>query len=392
MTILWNGLRYRWRKTSHRLALLGTRFGDGRHELTLKIGAFPPDVARYTTWFTRLPEDPGDRVQVFTGVATGLRPSSIIGQTARATITVRVAADGLDLDGLGEPDVHGAALLGGFRVRSVGNTSGWHFGRLGIDVGLPRRAAGEGGIVFDIEVVLRPSEAPELIHLGNQGWSYDMPCTYDVEVDWVLVIGRPDALAVEPRAWTAEIHRALADERADELHVGCPPGVAAERCPAVGLRRFDVEVDAIVRQRRRSRILRYYTGRNIRELGIAVEVDHDDDSGVSLLRPSVRFSNKSALGFLLPLGIGAVLGSGVLGGLAIGGTPGWIVAAVALAVGSFGLALPGGPFALASVPWSLRAALDAVLLYLPEGVRAEAAQVEGVHDANEEPHASEAAL
>ncbi len=380
--LLWNGIRYRWRRTSHRLAWFGTGFSGETHDMSLKIGTFPPDVADYTAWFTRIPESPD--VTVRQGIATGLTPSGIIGQPARARTTVTVPLGG------GAAPVHSAALLGGFRIKSVGNRSGWHFGRLGFTLGEVRKVP--DGLAFDIDVVLRPSEAPEIFHIGNRGWSYDRDCTYEIEVDWTLVVAAPEVLQIEPRRWECEVLKGLTVERTDELRVGCPPGVRPERCAAVGLRGFDVEVDAIARQRRLSRILRYFTGRNIRELGIWVELDHDEETGVSMLRPGVAFSNGTALGWPLPLLVTLFMAGFAVGGYVLGGTVGTLLMALAFGMAAFGLAWPGGPLALPSVPWSLKAMVECSLLYLPEGATSEAGSINATHDANEEPHASRAQL
>lgn len=380
--LLWNGIRYRWRRTSHRLAWLGTGFSENQHDMSLKIGAFPPDIADYTAWFTRIPASPD--ITVKRGVATGLRPSGFIGQAMRARSTVTVPL------GEGAVPVHAVALLGGFRIKSVGNRSGWHFGRLGIQTGPPRPVP--DGFAFDVDVVLRPSEAPEIFHIGNRGWSYDRDCSYDIEVDWVFVAAPPDRLPIEPRRWSSTVLRGLTVERTDELRVGCPPGVRPERCPAVGLRAFDVEVDAIARQRRFSRILRYYTGRNIREFGLWMELDHDEEAGVSLLRPGIAFSNGTALGWTLPLLVTLVMAGAAVAGWMIGGTMGSLLLALAFAMAVFGLAWPGGPLALPSVPWSLTAAIECSLLYLPDGMTAEAGSIVAVHEAPEEPYASAAQL
>ncbi len=388
MNHLWNGIRYRWRKTSHRLSWLGTGFASDRHELTLKIGRFPPDIADYTTWFVRLPEM--EDVTVVSGIAVGLQPRGIIGQTARARTTVHVSSEALSHQGLSGPDIHGVAVLGGFRVRSVGNRSGWHFGRLALDLGPLYR--GSEGLAFDVEVTLRPSEAPEFFHLGNRGWSYDLPCIYDVEVDWVVILGAPEVLSIEPRHWETEVHRGITVERTEELRIGCPPGVAPARCPAVGLQRFDIEVDAIARQRRLSRALRYHTGRNIRELGLWVEMEHDDESGVSLIRPGVAFSNRAAFGWMLPLGMLLCVVSAVVGGVLWGGTMGGLLIALGVAVAGFALAWPGGPLALPSVPWSMRAAIECSLLYLPGTALAHAGSVTAVHRERSDPHESVAPL
>jgi hypothetical protein len=272
----------------------------------------------------------------------------------------------------------------------VGNRSGWHFGRLALDLGPLRRGA--DGVVFDIEVILRPSEAPEFFHLGNRGWSYDMECVYDVEVDWVVIVGAPEVLSIEPRHWETEVHRGITVERTEELRIGCPPGVAPERCPAVGLHRFDLEVDAIAGQRRLSRILRYYTGRNIRELGLWVEMDHDEQTGVSVLKPGVAFSNRAAFGWMLPLALALVVIGAAVGGVLVEGDVGKLLIALAVAVASFGLAWPGGPLALPSVPWSMRAAIECTLLYLPRDALAHPGTVTAVHRARGEPHESRVSL
>jgi len=382
--LLWNGIRYRWRRTAHRLARLGTGFVAGEHELTLKIGAFPPDTADYTAWFVRLPEVAG--VVAVRGVAAKLQVSGVIGHTARARAVVRLPAPAL----LRPDQAHGVALLGGFGVRSAGNRSGWHFGRLGIGLGPLRRTP--EGLEFDVDVVLRPSEAPEIFHFGNLGWSYDRPCVYDVEVDWVVVVGEPEALPIEPRRWEVTVPRGLEEERTEQLRVGCPPGVRPERHAVAGLRGFDVEVDALARQRRRSRILRYYTGRNTREFGLWIEADHDPQTGVTLLKPGVAFSNRAALGWTLPLAVTLLMVAVAVAGYLVGGVTGGLLIGLAVAMASFGLAWPGGPLALPSVPWSLRAAVDCSLIYLPEGAEATTGTVRAVHEAHDDPFGSAAPL
>jgi len=369
--VLWNGLRYRWRATSHRLSHLGSRFTDDGHETALRIGAFPPDKATVKAWYTRL-----DGLPVARGVSR-VRVQGPIGQTVTARVEATLPPE------VGEHGVGALPLLAGFRVAPEANRSGWHFGRLALRL-YPVERRGDR-LAFDLQVLMRPSEAPELFHFGNVGWSYDLDCSYDVDVEWLVLL--PTApLPFEEGTWTTTVHRGLDVEHSDEVVLERP---ASPTCPcAVGVRGLDLEVGSVAGQRRRSRVLRYHTGRNIRELGLWVELDALDDTSVRL-RPGVAMSNRprGSVGYQLLLT--AVVLAAFVGALLIDATTVRILLAMLGAgVGLVGLIWPGGPWAFPSVPWSLRTALDLVVVGLPDGAEATSGDVSGLHDVPDEPHTS----
>ena len=274
-----------------------------------------------------------------------------IGQVVTARVAAVIDPDDATAALLDEPDAVVLPLLGGFRLHPVANRTGWHFGHLGLQLGEVERRGGRP--CFDVDVTLRPSEAPELFHLGNVGWSYDLDCAYEVDVEWMALVAPAGQLPGQRRSWTTTVHRGLDVQLRDEVVLE-RPGTPACPC-AVGLSGLEVQIGSVTGQRRRSRVLRYHTGRNVRELGLWVEAGPADDDTVRLL-PGVAMSNRPRATWLSQLLLVAVVaGSFTAAVLLPGPTVRILFAMFAATLALAGLIWPGGPWAFPAGPWSLHA-------------------------------------
>lgn len=314
------GFHWRWRITSHRVPIVEfTLFDEPR--ASLEIGAFPEDRATITI----------DAVgcDALAHGSIDLDLSGRIGHSVHGRAAVAVPPP---------PPGH-CAVLAGLSVRAQHCAPGWHLGRLAASVELDGDSVVAG-------ISLRPSEAPEPLPFGTRPWTFDLPATHRCSVHWAIVPAGPAV------AWAGELPEAVEDS----LRGPAAPGPHA-------LTAFDIEFDSPVHQVRNRRLLRYLTGRYLREFGV----------GISSEGPWACASNLPSHRALLRLAFFVfVAATGAGAGFLMPSVPGLLLAAI------FGGALtalvrwPGGPACFPVTPWRMHTSVAAVAVAgVPERARAQ---------------------
>jgi len=349
-TSLLTGFRFRWNLTSHRLPLLTADARDPAR-FALKIGAFPPDRAVVDVTRTRV-----DGLDAPVGSTPALHLAEPLGQVARTTHRVRLPAGSV-----------GHPLLQGFAFDRVDNPAGWHFGRLAISLG---EVHDDGrGPCFDVHASVRPSESPEHIPFGNKPWQYDQDAACTVVVHWVLV---PSPTEPEAHAWSGTVPLAV------EADLHAPIELPPEH--AVGLRGFALDMTTPDRARRTSRMLRYLTGRYVRELGVGIEPGEPATAwatGSNLPRGHLLYKVMALVSVPVLWALCVVNGWSPLGVIAFG---------PAAAMTYLLVFWPGGTFRFPVTPWKLEASLDVLAVPLPADATAHAEIAHGLLDAPDPPH------
>lgn len=292
--IIWNGFHFKWEKYPHRLSVLGSRFvpvmseadrsGYFNHELSVKIGNWPPERALYTVPY-QLVNDPSlyigkGHLSIYTSCPieegtvsrhkVSLRPESLL-QVNNSTIPTK--------------DHQVAVLLNGFRIQSVNNVSGWHFGGLGIQISNAHMTT-EGEIAFDVEVFARPARSPELITHGNKKWNYRKVCNYDFDIDIAVIAGAEDMMHAEKHSIVAadNSNRKTFFNQANSVL----QGTAAKYQHAIsGISGFNFKLTAHDNAWFKKR-----TGRYIREMGFYIDgFEYDQETGAGTIKSTTVFSN-----------------------------------------------------------------------------------------------------
>lgn len=295
--VVWNGLHFKWQKYPHRLSILGSRlfptWSEDRqkllafdHELSLKIGNWPPEHAEYFVPFTRIKAQQGflgtghSVVQVTCPIEAGgvTRETFVVDLPSLVAFTKS--------PNLG-PTNRVKVLLNGFRVQSHNNVSGWHFGGLGIELGNAQLLEG-GKLQFDAEIYVRPARSPELLTHGNRGWKFNKDhCVYFIHFDYLLVAGtKEDVHFTESKV---EMMENTARKEYKGLLKATMPGKDNHRYEKAfsGLTGFKFKLD-----RQDSALLKSRTGRYIREMGFYTQsFNYNAATGMGQIAMNMAFSN-----------------------------------------------------------------------------------------------------
>lgn len=293
---IWNGFYFRWNNYPHRLSILGSRIRHSiqehnkqllytQHELSLKIGNFPPEKASYFVPYTAIATDD---IMMGVGHSTPHQLCSKIGEEAHATQTIRVKLSELtfvkNLSGLNKQNV--AVLLNGFHLTSVNNQSGWHFGGLGISLG-EVKWVGDDTFEFDAQLFARPSRGPELLTHGNKKWNYKQDCIYELSFDFKVVSGDKE----EVNFVSQNVGQSQLDEHTTFHHNNVVEisGEANKYEQALtGLRGFKFELNIHDKAWFKKR-----TGRYMRDLGVHTkEMTYDAVTGKGKVDLHLNYSNK----------------------------------------------------------------------------------------------------
>lgn len=295
--VVWNGIHFKWQKYPHRLSILGSRlspiWSEDRsslltydHELSLKIGNWPPEHAEYFVPFTKLVAQQG-----YLGVGHAVVPISCPieqGGTKQETIVVEVPSL-TSFTALQNVDTKGRVkvLLNGFRVQAENNVSGWHFGGLGIELSHAKILEGNK-VQFDAEVYVRPARSPEPLTHGNRGWQFKKhDCVYFIHFDFLVVAGaKEDVHFTESKV---EMVENTARKQYKALLRASIPGKDNQRYAEAfsGLTGFKFKLD-----RQDSALLKSRTGRYIREMGFYTQqFKYDATTGLGEIAMNLSFSN-----------------------------------------------------------------------------------------------------
>ncbi|CAN5183251.1 hypothetical protein BH09BAC1_BH09BAC1_28690 [soil metagenome] len=296
--VVWNGMQFKWQKYPHRLSILGSRLSpkwseDRRqllsyeHELSLKIGNWPPENADYFVPFTRIMAHQG---YIGTGQAVIQVSCPIeVGITQQETITVDLAnlTAFTNVSEKGGTQGRVKVLLNGFRVQSENNVSGWHFGGLGIELSHAKILDGHQ-LQFDAEVFIRPARSPEPLSHGNRGWKFKKdPCGYFIHFDFLVIAGqKEDVHFTESKV---EVHEETARKEYKALMKATMPGKDNQRYANAfsGITGFKFKLG-----KQDKALLPMRTGRYIRELGFYTEnFKYSTHSGIGEIAMNLAFSN-----------------------------------------------------------------------------------------------------
>lgn len=295
--VVWNGLHFKWQKYPHRLSILGSRlfpiWSEDRkqllnydHELSLKIGNWPPEHAEYFVPFTRIQAQQG-----FLGTGHAVVPVCCpIELGGKEKITVEVKVPSLVNYTQQTKILAGQrlkVLLNGFRVQSENNVSGWHFGGLGIELS-KAKIVEDDKIQFDAEVYVRPARSPEPLTHGNGNWKFKTDeCQYFIHFDYMVVAGAKEEVHFT-ESKVEMIENTARKEYKGQLKATMP-GKDNERyekafSAITGFKfKLDKQDKALLKQR---------TGRYIREMGFFNEYfKYDASSGIGEIAMNLAFSN-----------------------------------------------------------------------------------------------------
>jgi len=295
--VIWNGMHFKWQKYPHRLSILGSRlfptWSDDRqqllcydHELSLKIGNWPPEHAEYFVPFTRVMAQQG-----YLGMGHGVIAVSCpieVGISQTETIEIDLSSL-MAFTGLGQMGTGSRVkvLLNGFRVQSENNVSGWHFGGLGIELSHAKLLEGNK-LRFDAEVFVRPARSPELLTHGNRGWKFKKDhCGYFIHFDYLVIAGEKDEVHFTESK--VEMTESTARKEYKSLLKATMPGKDNERYAQAfpGITGFKFKLDKQDRP-----LLQNRTGRYIREMGFYTEnFKYNPASGMGEIAMNMAFSN-----------------------------------------------------------------------------------------------------
>lgn len=295
--VVWNGLHFKWQKYPHRLSILGSRlfpiWSEDRkqllnydHELSLKIGNWPPEHAEYFVPFTRIQAQQG-----FLGTGHAVVPICCpIELGGKEKITVEVKVPSLVNYTKQTKILAGQrlkVLLNGFRVQSENNVSGWHFGGLGIELS-KAKIVEDNKIQFDAEVYVRPARSPEPLTHGNGSWKFKKDeCQYFIHFDYMVVAGAKEEVHFT-ESKVEMIENTARKEYKGQLKATMP-GKDNERYEKAfsGITGFKFKLD-----KQDKALLKQRTGRYIREMGFFNEYfKYDATSGIGEIAMNLAFSN-----------------------------------------------------------------------------------------------------
>jgi hypothetical protein len=308
---VWGGFEYQWVKHAHRLSLLMSRFSEDSHELALKIGACPPDTAKYEVPYQML--TPSHGLLVRQGTIT-LQTSGKINhwQSGSGTAAVKLPESGAE---------NAVVVLNGFRIRSrsldLSNTgkscnlkgkigvwgmtvatgckkracakwdSGWHFS--GISIGV--KAIREPGKALTIQanVKVKPSDSPDEINGGDcrchgANWPTEIACPHRIEVDYLVLANAPSQLATKGFVVADNTQRSTRWKLTKTLNLSGTPGFQSA---TVGMTLFSMEI-------KRGRYPQ--PGRYVRQLGFRLtHFSYKKKTGRAKIGTKAIFSNISEL-------------------------------------------------------------------------------------------------
>lgn len=298
--ILWNGFYYRWNRWPHRLSILGSRIAvdnhhyqpdvaiDASHEFHLKIGNWPKEAARYRIPYTIVTTD---QFFIGKGQTETFDLVSKIEKGAELEKIITVRPEELYFQNLSN-SLHEFGnkpvkiLLNGFRLYSVNNTSGWHFGGLGMQV-LRAEWTEDGLLQFRLRLFARPARSPELIHQGNHGWNPKQDCVYRMQIDYAVVTG--DDTAVQFNHFSLSRKDESPNWRySDYFHTEINGQANRFEQAFLGMTGFYMNINPP-----HNAIFKNRSGRYMRVLGLYTkDLDYDAIDGIGRFNVGMVFSNK----------------------------------------------------------------------------------------------------
>lgn len=298
--ILWNGFYYRWNRWPHRLSILGSRIAvdhnhyqpdvelDASHEFHLKIGNWPKEAARYRIPYTIVTTD---QFFIGKGQTETFDLVSKIEKGVELEKVVTINPDNLHFQNLSTSlnkfyEQPAKVLINGFKLWSVNNTSGWHFGGLGIQITRPEWTE-DGNLQFRLRMYTRPARSPELVHQGNHGWNPKQDCVYRLQIDYAVITG--DEATVQFNHFSLSRKDESPNWRySDYFHTEINGQANSYDQAFLGMAGFYMNINPP-----HNALFKNRSGRYMRVLGLYTkDLDYDPIDGIGRFNVGMVFSNK----------------------------------------------------------------------------------------------------
>ena len=296
--ILWNGFHYKWKHFPHRLSILGSRFNNAinrsnhisvYHEKALKIGNLWQEMADYLTTYTALQIN---NIYLGSGRTAKIEINTPIEQLFDETFTFRVRLDELDssFNSLFFSETQAltaSVLLNGFFLKPLNNISGWHLGGWGLKIVSAMMLTHEEA-QFQLQVYCRPAASPEPAPHGNRNehnvkWTAQMPCRYELEIDFSLLVASNDSIDIADIDLNSEAERVYHFDK--KITIDAPFNPSQYQNAFVGLRGFYFQLSS-------HKINAQKTGRYIRHLSAYLnDLQVDSQTGRVTCQGNFGFSN-----------------------------------------------------------------------------------------------------
>jgi len=249
--ILWNGFHYKWNRFPHRLSILGSRFNNtvnrannisAYHEKALKIGNLWQEMADYIATYSALQVS---NVFLGSGRTPKIEITTPIEQLFDETLSFTVRLDELHSSFqnhifFAAQNLEASVLLNGFFLKPLNNVSGWHLGGWGLKI-VSATMLNHEEVTFRLRVYCRPATSPEPAPHGNKDennvkWTVAIPCRYELEVDFSLLVGPKHSIDIANIDLNSEAERVYHFDK--KITIEAPFNPSQYQNAFVGLRGF----------------------------------------------------------------------------------------------------------------------------------------------------------